>query len=52
MKKNQPPIRTCITLNVSQEFKDTLQEVADENRRSLSGQIILMVEKYLANKGK
>ena len=43
-------LRTCVTLNVPQSFKDILQKVADENRRSLSSQVILMLEEYLSSK--
>jgi hypothetical protein len=54
MKKLRTPIikptRTCVTLNVPQSFKDILQKVADENRRSLSSQVILMLEEYLSSK--
>lgn len=48
MKKN----RTCVTVNTPQELKDAIQKVADDNRRSLSSQIILIIEEFLAKLGK
>ena len=47
-----PKDKTTITAIVDKEDKKALQELADNDRRSLSNYVALVLEEHLKSKGK
>ena len=51
MAKAPPPLSESLTFRLPETYKDALEEAAAEDRRSVSALMVLIIEKWLNEKG-